>query len=116
MGCTIGSHYELDEVLGSGSFGVVYKAIDTRQSLDSPARECAVKIVRKTGRTPKELGVIRREVALHFVVAGHPNILTIIDAFDDDAVILRDRPSCYYLVPKYVHSFQPFGFVNEFLL
>ena len=84
MGCTIGSHYELDEVLGSGSFGVVYKAIDTRQSLDSPARECAVKIVRKTGRTPKELGVIRREVALHFVVAGHPNILTIIDAFDDD--------------------------------
>ncbi|TFK91177.1 kinase-like protein [Polyporus arcularius HHB13444] len=84
MGCTIGKYYELTEVLGSGSFGVVYLAIDTREPDDSPTCECAVKIIRKAGRTPKELGVIRREIALHFVVSDHRSIVTIHDAFDDD--------------------------------
>ena len=66
----------------SGSFGVVYKAVDTRESPDSENRYRAVKIIRKAGRTPKELAIIRREVALHSIVAGHPNIITIHDAYD----------------------------------
>ncbi|KAI0689209.1 kinase-like domain-containing protein [Cerioporus squamosus] len=83
-GCFIDKYYELVQMLGSGSFGVVYKAVDTRESPDSDSRHRAIKIVRKAGRSPKELAVIRREVALHSVVAGHPSIVTIHDAFDDD--------------------------------
>ncbi|TFK84504.1 kinase-like protein [Polyporus arcularius HHB13444] len=83
-GCFVDKYYELVQMLGAGSFGVVYKAVDTRESPDSDSRHRAVKIIRKAGRSPKELAIIRREVALHSIVAGHPSIITIHDAIDDD--------------------------------
>ena len=83
MGCTIAEHYKLTEVLGSGSYGVVYKALDTREPADSPTRHRAVKIISKTGRTPAQLEAIRREIALHAQVDAHAHIVTLHDAFDD---------------------------------
>ncbi|RPD60087.1 Pkinase-domain-containing protein [Lentinus tigrinus ALCF2SS1-7] len=104
-GCTIEEHYKLSEVIGSGSFGVVYKALDTREASDSPSRHRAVKIISKAGRTPAQLDIIRREVALHSIVAAHANIITIHDAFDDD--------EHFYLILDYCPGGDLFSYITE---
>ena len=71
--------YELVELLGTGTFGVVYKAIDHR----SDRRIVAVKIMRKAGRSEAELAVIEREVILHDAVSAIQGVVDLIDAFDD---------------------------------
>ncbi|TBU48293.1 kinase-like domain-containing protein [Dichomitus squalens] len=79
IGTVIGERYHLTEELGSGSYGVVYKAVDlTNDNL------VAVKVIRTVGRSPAELATIKREVALHSVVAHHESVVGLIDAFDTD--------------------------------
>jgi serine/threonine protein kinase len=61
----------IEDILGAGSFGVVYRAVDTRSGA-----HYAVKRVEKNGFTI-------REIQLHKRVSFHPNILTfhrVIDA------------------------------------
>ncbi len=65
----------IEAILGAGSFGVVYRAVDTRSGA-----YYAVKRVKKAD-------YISRETELHKRVSFHPNILTfhlvqIIDALD----------------------------------
>ena len=55
----------IETILGSGSFGVVYRAVDTRSGA-----YYAVKRVEKTRYNP-------REIKLHKRVSFHPNILTV---------------------------------------
>ncbi|KAI1786821.1 kinase-like domain-containing protein, partial [Ganoderma leucocontextum] len=81
-GCIIDDRYELLQMLGSGTFGVVYKAIDLEVA-DNFDNIVAVKIVRKAGRGDAELAIIKREVAMHSVVADIEGVVTLIDAFDD---------------------------------
>ncbi|KAI1791016.1 kinase-like domain-containing protein, partial [Ganoderma leucocontextum] len=78
-GGRVHGRYELVSFLGSGTFGVVYKAID----YDTDRQFVAVKIMRKAGRSDAELAVIKREVALHHVVSDTKSIVGLIDAFDD---------------------------------
>ncbi len=80
MGEKVNGRYELVDILGSGTFGVVYKAIDH----DSDCQLVAVKIMRKAGRSDAELTVIKREVMLHNVVSDTKGVVSLIDAFDDD--------------------------------
>ncbi|KAI0756121.1 kinase-like domain-containing protein [Daedaleopsis nitida] len=87
------SHYNLVRMLGTGTFGVVYKALDTLHSTSETKIHRAMKIVRKAGRSPHELAMMRREIALHSAVAHHPGIVTLHDAWDDDEY--------FYLVLEY---------------
>jgi serine/threonine protein kinase len=61
----------IEAVLGAGSFGVVYRAVDTRSGA-----YYAVKRVKKTD-------YITRETKLHKTVSSHPNILTFHREIDD---------------------------------
>ena len=80
-GIVLDERYQLLEELGSGSYGVVYKAIDHTND-----NFVAVKIIRTAGRSPTELATIKREVALHSVVAHHEGVVGLIDAFDGDGI------------------------------
>ncbi|KAI0718157.1 kinase-like domain-containing protein [Cerioporus squamosus] len=83
-GCTVDGRYELVRILGSGTYGVVYHAVDTRPSPSGDHASRAVKMIRKAGRKPSELAAARREIALHRLVSDHPNVVTVHDAYEDD--------------------------------
>ena len=83
-GCTVDGRYELVRILGSGTYGVVYQAVDIRPSSSGDHASRAVKMIRKAGRKPSELAAARREIALHRLVSDHPNIVTVHDAYEDD--------------------------------
>lgn len=83
-GCTVDGRYELVRILGSGTYGVVYHAVDIRPSSSGDHASRAVKMIRKAGRKPSELAAARREIALHRLVSDHPNIVTVHDAYEDD--------------------------------
>ncbi|KAJ7128657.1 kinase-like domain-containing protein, partial [Mycena epipterygia] len=58
------------KVLGAGSYGVVYKALDTTSSLTSPTY-CAVKCLGFGTRYDK------REIDLHTSCSPHPSVITL---------------------------------------
>ncbi|OCH85920.1 kinase-like protein [Obba rivulosa] len=72
-----GRLYKLEQVLGEGAYGVVYRARDCASPVDAPEYR-AVKIVRKDipGR-PGTYELLQREIALHSAVSDHPNVVTL---------------------------------------
>ena len=79
-GSTIRSilHFELKEILGSGSFGVVWKAFDTRLR-----RDVALKIPRKSHFSGPQLELFKREAR---VLANfqHPNVVAIHEVVENE--------------------------------
>jgi serine/threonine protein kinase len=66
---------ELQWVLGSGSYGVVYLTLDTTSPKHDPIYY-AVKCLQKAGLTEEQLASQFREIELHSRVSAHPNVLT----------------------------------------
>ncbi|KAI9066650.1 kinase-like protein [Trametes sanguinea] len=83
-GCIVDERYQLLRLLGSGTYGVVYQAVDLHPSTDPESLYRAIKIISKAGRTKSQIGAVRREIALQSLVGAHPNIVTLRDAFEDD--------------------------------
>ncbi|KAI0320667.1 kinase-like domain-containing protein [Amylostereum chailletii] len=74
-----GGVLQLVDVLGSGGFGVVYRAID----LDSVNnQQFAVKVLDKRCRASSRRAQLR-ELDLHARVSDHPNVVTFHRAFED---------------------------------
>ncbi|XP_063238454.1 serine/threonine-protein kinase fused [Bacillus rossius redtenbacheri] len=74
--------YEILELIGEGSFGRVYKA-----RVREGSEVVALKIIRKRGRSEKELASLRLEyeVQLHL---NHPNIIQMLDSFETENEIV----------------------------
>ena len=74
---------KLLDILGSGAYGQVYKALD----FTSPSRNptyFAVKCMRKPARSHSRLAKLqKREISTHIQLSSHPNIVTFHRTFAD---------------------------------
>ncbi|KAL1732599.1 kinase-like domain-containing protein [Schizophyllum commune] len=68
--------YYLKDLLGSGSYGAVYKALDLLSTKERP-KFYAVKCQVKADPTSRRALYQRRESTLHAIVSVHPNIVTL---------------------------------------
>ncbi|KAH9932740.1 kinase-like protein, partial [Epithele typhae] len=95
IGIVIDDRYAMMSKMGAGSYGVVYKAIDSDCEGDDETRTRAVKVVAKAGRKPAYVHALRREMDLHSRVSAHPNIITLHETFElpDFAVFVMDASS-----------------------
>ncbi|PIL31171.1 hypothetical protein GSI_05868 [Ganoderma sinense ZZ0214-1] len=82
-GCIIHDRYQLVEMLGCGSYGIVYKAIDLEVEDDSD-NIVALKIMRLADRSDSDLTTIEREVIMHSAASGIDGVVTLLDSFDDE--------------------------------
>ena len=94
-GRTIDNRYELLSRLGSGSWGIVYKALDLTMSPDDESRFCAIKVVHLKGHKTPITSSLKREMVFHGRVASHPNVVTLRDSFinKEHAVFVMDMSS-----------------------
>lgn len=89
-----GEHrFLLEELLGVGAFGAVYRAIDRRLSHDEHRATVAVKILRRMGNPAAETAFAAEAARARFVV--HPNVVQV----HDRGVTTEGE---HYLVCEYV--------------
>lgn len=85
VGTVVADSLMIERVLGSGTYGVVYRAVDTT----SPEREeFAVKAVRRAPPGHQERKFQDREIKLHSIVSDHPNIITTHGTFREGPYLL----------------------------
>jgi serine/threonine protein kinase len=78
--------YFLESILGSGAYGKVYKAIDTRSASDD-TKYVAIKCLVQHATGSRHDQFQRREFALHKQVSSHPHIVTFHRIFYDTVYV-----------------------------
>lgn len=75
------NYLELVEVIGTGAYGSVWRAVDHRFA-DKPWR--AVKALRRYGLDERQRTFQRREIALHGLSSNHSSIITLQRTVEED--------------------------------
>ena len=84
-GKILDGRYKFTDVIGSGSFGVVYRAIDESvQAEGGYGGSVAVKIVSKSNKKLRDVSHLRMEITLHKRASLLPGVVTLRATFEDD--------------------------------
>ncbi|KAI1788854.1 kinase-like protein [Ganoderma leucocontextum] len=84
-GRLLNGRYKLTHMIGSGTFGVVYQAIDESiQADDDDARSVAIKVVSKSNKKLRDSSHLRLEIALHKRASLLPHVVTLRAALEDE--------------------------------
>lgn len=103
----LGASLQLDEILGTGAYGVVYKASDHSTY---PPTQYAVKALNKFNADGSRLDhrqqdFQRREIQLHHAASAHPNVVSTLKIMDDD--------DCTFVILEYCPEGDLFSNITE---
>lgn len=98
---------QLDEILGTGAYGVVYRATDHSTY---PPTQYAVKALNKFNADGSRLDhrqqeFQRREIALHHAASAHPNVVSTLRIMDDE--------DCTFVILEYCPEGDLFSNITE---
>ncbi|MQL86846.1 hypothetical protein Taro_019381, partial [Colocasia esculenta] len=80
---TLKELYSLGRKLGQGQFGMTYLCVEK-----STGKEYACKsIARRKLLTAEDVEDVRREIQIMHHLAGHPNVISIVDAYEDAVAV-----------------------------
>lgn len=93
LGTTLGKSLRLDSIVGSGSYGTVYRAVDIETKV-----QYAVKTLTKFNddgslKDQRDAASRTREVRLHWNASGHANVVSLHRIIEE--------PDCVHLVMEY---------------
>jgi serine/threonine protein kinase len=105
IGKFLGKSLQLTGILGTGAYGVVYRALDHYTNL-----EYAVKALSKYNANGEHLDQRQkdfqtREIQLHYAASAHPNIASLHK--------IVDEPDCTYVVLEYCPDGDLFSNITE---
>ncbi|RKF54839.1 Negative regulator of sexual conjugation and meiosis [Golovinomyces cichoracearum] len=105
IGTVLGETLHLTKVIGTGAYGVVYLAIDSRTN-----QQFAVKALNKVTSSGEPLQERQRrfqvrEIQLHHYVSAHPNVVSMHK--------IVDLPDCTYVVLEYCEDGDLFTNITE---
>ena len=87
---TLKNSYDINmKVLGSGSYGKVFLAVNKKDK----SMKIAIKVIKKTGMSEEDLLGLKREVAIMQQV-DHPNIVKYYETYDDKKYIYLCMELC----------------------
>lgn len=98
---------QLDEILGTGAYGVVYRATDYSTY---PPTQYAVKALNKFNADGyridhRQQEFQRREIALHHAASAHPNVVSTLKILDDE--------DCTFVILEYCPEGDLFSNITE---
>nr|ABS83384.1 PCRan1 kinase [Pneumocystis carinii] len=100
IGLVLDNRLEITGIIGVGTYGIVYIAIDIYTSVSY-----AIKSILKMGNESTQNKFQSREIALHLKVQSHPHIVSIIEVLD--------APDCVYIVMEYCSEGDLFTAITE---
>ncbi|TFK19666.1 kinase-like protein, partial [Coprinopsis marcescibilis] len=84
---------QLQELIGEGGFGAVYKAVSVDPNGASPGQTLAVKVQSRTGISRGRANSQAREEAFHSHVSGsHPSILPLLEIYQNTGYLFFVMP------------------------
>lgn len=105
LGITLEGNLRLNQILGTGAYGVVYLAVNTKTG-DCYAAKCLEKF--SADGTPLGLRAIahqREEIRLHSLASAHPNVASLHK--------ILDYPDCTYVILDYYPEGDLFRNITE---
>src|SRR5438270_6609097 len=99
----------LVEVLSVGGYGVVYRAIDARQVLNSGPKSYTLKCLVSSGQRQRQIH--NREIALHQLASAHPGVVTLHRAVEEGSLtyIVMDYAPDHDLFTQVLHTCRYLG-------
>ncbi|EHA52785.1 RAN protein kinase [Pyricularia oryzae 70-15] len=93
LGRFLAGTLQLQGILGTGAYGVVYSAVDVKTQVRYAVKTLSKFNADGTPLDRRQVAFQQREIRLHWLASAHPNVVSMLKIIDD--------PECIYVILEY---------------